>query len=79
MLFPLCCIAQDVSVKGRITDGNGTALPGTTVALKNSTKGTTADKDGNYTIVAGPGATLVFSAIAALSAARLAERPVSVA
>ncbi len=63
MLFPLCCIAQDISVKGRVTDGNGAAIPGTTVALKNSTKGTTADSDGNYTIIVGPGATLVFSAI----------------
>lgn len=63
ILFPLWSIAQESTVKGRITDEKGVAIPGTTVALKNSTKGTTADSDGQYTIAAGTGATLIVSAI----------------
>ncbi len=38
------------SVRGRITDGNGEALPGANVIVAGTTIGTVADIDGNYSI-----------------------------
>ncbi|MFD2245400.1 SusC/RagA family TonB-linked outer membrane protein [Pontibacter ruber] len=55
---------QEVAVRGRVTDENGGGLPGVTVVLKGTTKGTSTDADGNYTIsVPASGGTLVFSFI----------------
>lgn len=52
------------TVRGRITDETGAALPGVNVIVKNTTSGTTTDSDGNYTIqAADAGAVLVFSFI----------------
>ncbi|MFV0506669.1 MAG: carboxypeptidase-like regulatory domain-containing protein, partial [Bacteroidales bacterium] len=38
------------SVTGKIVDNSGEALPGATVVVKGTTKGTIADIDGNYEI-----------------------------
>ena len=46
-------IAQDL-VKGKIVDEENAPLPGVTVLLKDSQKGTITDIDGNYSIEAGP-------------------------
>jgi TonB-linked SusC/RagA family outer membrane protein len=53
--------AQEKTVSGVVTDQNGLPLPGTTVLIKGTTSGTSADFDGNYSIKANQGATLVFS------------------
>ncbi|WP_242919929.1 SusC/RagA family TonB-linked outer membrane protein [Pontibacter liquoris] len=54
----------DVTVQGKVTDENGAALPGVTVVLKGSTRGTATDVNGTYTLaVPATGATLVFSYI----------------
>ncbi|AKD05429.1 TonB-dependent receptor [Pontibacter korlensis] len=42
--------AQAVTVSGKVTDESGTALPGVTVILKGTTKGTTTDVAGNYSL-----------------------------
>jgi len=51
-----------IQVQGRVTDSSGTPLPGVTVAVKNTTKGTISDANGNYSLSNVPGdAMLVFS------------------
>ncbi|MDR2450059.1 MAG: carboxypeptidase-like regulatory domain-containing protein, partial [Prevotellaceae bacterium] len=53
--------AQNVTVRGTVTDANGT-LPGATIAVKGTTVATISDIDGNYTItVPGGDAVLAFS------------------
>ncbi|PQV45717.1 TonB-linked SusC/RagA family outer membrane protein [Jejuia pallidilutea] len=53
--------AQEKTVSGKVIDQNGLPLPGTTVLVKGSSNGTSTDFDGNYSIKANTGATLVFS------------------
>lgn len=53
--------AADVPVKGRVTDETGAALTGVTVSVKGTTRGTTTNAAGDYTINAPDNGTLVFS------------------
>ena len=54
--------AQDKMVTGKITDArDGTALPGVSVALKGSTKGTTTDASGQFKVNAPANGTLTVS------------------
>ncbi|MCO4294385.1 TonB-dependent receptor [Solitalea sp. MAHUQ-68] len=53
----------DVTVTGTITDDTGMPLPGVTVTIKGTTKGSTTDVDGVYSIVTPADATLVFQFI----------------
>jgi TonB-linked SusC/RagA family outer membrane protein len=46
--LPLLTIAQ--SITGTITDDQGVTLPGVTIRIDGTTKGTTSDLDGRYTI-----------------------------
>lgn len=48
-------------IKGRVVDDNGEPLPGVTILVKGTAKGTTTDADGNYTITAQMGDVLQFS------------------
>lgn len=48
-------------ITGRITDLNGMGLPGAKVMIKGTSKGTTTDFDGNYTIKANVGDSLDIS------------------
>ena len=49
------------NISGTITDQDGLPLPGVNVLVKGTSNGTTTDFDGNYTIQAATGNTLVFS------------------
>ena len=55
--------AQDRQVSGKVTAAeDGTSLPGVNIVVQGTTKGTTTDADGNYTIQLGPSETaLVFT------------------
>jgi hypothetical protein len=55
--------AQERNVTGRLTDRNGDGLPGVNIVVKGTTNGTVTDFDGNYSINAPIGSTLVFSFI----------------
>jgi TonB-linked SusC/RagA family outer membrane protein len=55
--------AQVATVKGKVTDQDGGILPGVNILIKGSTSGTTTDAEGNYSIEATTGSTLVFSFI----------------
>ena len=64
LLFCLPTLAQDVAVSGRITSSDdGSALPGVSVQVKGTTRGTTTDVDGKYRVNASAGSRLVFSFI----------------
>lgn len=68
-LFVLCCLlplsamAQQVSVKGTVTDQNGDPLMGAGVVVKSTTTGVVTDFDGNYQISVNSDAVLVFSSL----------------
>ncbi|AKD05430.1 membrane protein [Pontibacter korlensis] len=60
--MPLIQQTADVTVTGQVTDENGSGLPGVTVVLQGTTRGTSSDANGNYSLsVPGGGGTLVFS------------------
>lgn len=63
-MWPLSSIliAQNITVGGSVKDLNGEPLPGVTIIVKETSKGTITDMDGNFTLdeVSGEG-TLVFS------------------
>lgn len=54
-------MAQQVRVTGKVTDASNEPLPGATVVVKGTTRGTVADVDGSYAIDASASETLVFS------------------
>lgn len=55
--------AQDVQVTGTVFDESGSPLPGVSILVKGSTRGTTTDLDGKYSISSPTNSTLVFSFI----------------
>lgn len=52
---------QEKEIEGKVTDANSLPLPGITILVKGSNKGTQTDFDGNYKINAKTGDVLVFS------------------
>lgn len=50
-------------ISGRLTDADGSPLPGVNIVIKGTTTGTTTDTDGRYSIKVPVGSTLVFSSI----------------
>ncbi|WP_316791435.1 TonB-dependent receptor [Pedobacter frigoris] len=64
LLFMNAASAQNITVKGVITDGaDKLPLPGVGVLVKGTTTGTTTDASGSYTLSAPSNATLVFTYI----------------
>lgn len=64
LLFCLPVLAQDVAVSGRVTSSDdGSVLPGVSIQVKGTTRGTTTDADGNYRVNASANSRLVFSFI----------------
>jgi TonB-linked SusC/RagA family outer membrane protein len=48
LVSSLSVVAQDMNVSGKVTSTDGTGLPGVTVQVKNSSKGTQTDINGEY-------------------------------
>ena len=62
MLFVLnFSSAQQARITGKVSDPNNQPLPGATVLVKGTTRGTVTDVDGSYAIEASPQDVLVFS------------------
>ncbi len=55
--------AQNLSVKGAVTDKGGEPLVGVAVQVEGQNTAAITDLDGNYSIAAAPGATLKFSCV----------------
>ena len=51
----------DVAVKGRVTDETGAALTGVTVSIKGTTRGTSTNATGDYSLTVPDNGTVVFS------------------
>ena len=60
-IFTAALSAQEIKVSGVVTDESKATLPGTTILVKGTKKGTTTDADGNYTITTQTGSVLQFS------------------
>lgn len=55
-------VTQERTITGKVTDSSGQPLPGVTIAIKGSNKGTVTDDNGDYALPNVPGdAVLVFS------------------
>ncbi|HVY76859.1 MAG TPA: secretin and TonB N-terminal domain-containing protein, partial [Puia sp.] len=50
---------QDITVTGLITGESGEGLPNVSIAVKGTTRGTTTDNNGNFTLTVPESATLV--------------------
>lgn len=53
--------AQQVRITGKVSDPSNEPLPGATIVVKGTTRGTVTDVDGSYSIQASASETLVFS------------------
>ena len=59
--------AQDRTISGKITDDDNNGLPGVSVVVKGTTRGTNTNSDGSYSIAASPTARVVFSFVGFVS------------
>ena len=67
-VFAMLCVcvglsAQNITVKGTVTDASGEPIVGAAVMIKGTTTGVTTDLDGKYAINVPANATLRFSAL----------------
>lgn len=67
--------AQEKTISGTVTDNSGLPLPGVNILVKGTTVGTQSDFDGNYSIAASAGQTIVYSYVGF----KTTERPVAAA
>lgn len=63
LLAAATSVLAQTTVKGVVVDKKGEPVPGLTVIVEGTSKGTSTDMDGNYTISANPKDVLIFSAI----------------
>jgi len=64
MLIPLAVIGQEREISGQVIDAEtGEPLPGATVVIQGITTGASADLEGNFTIRAATGQSLIISFI----------------
>ncbi|TDB58237.1 TonB-dependent receptor [Arundinibacter roseus] len=70
LLFPYLLTAQDRAITGKVIDDRGEAIPGVSITVKGSQRGTITDVSGNYSVQASPASTLVFSFLGYISQER---------
>ena len=63
LIFTVGLTAQEIKISGMVTDESNTALPGVTILVKGSKKGTASDFDGKFSVNANVGDVLQFSFI----------------
>jgi TonB-linked SusC/RagA family outer membrane protein len=63
MLLSIHVSGQNLTVTGVVSAEDGSVLPGVSISIKGTTRGTTSNADGNYSIEAPNNATLTFSFI----------------
>lgn len=59
--------AEDIVIRGKVTDENGQALIGVNIKPKDGNKGTVTDKNGNFTLTVSEGSQVTFSFIGYIS------------
>lgn len=60
VFLSLGAFAQQITLKGTVKDTKGETIPGTNIVVKGTSRGTSTDINGNYTIEASKGDTLIF-------------------
>lgn len=50
LLFPFLLFAQEVTIKGKVTENSGAGIPGVSIVIKGTVIGTITDGDGQYSI-----------------------------
>jgi hypothetical protein len=63
LLLHLFTVAQTRVIKGKVQDDHGVPLPGASVMIKGSGKGTSTNNEGTFEISVPPKAILVISAV----------------
>jgi TonB-linked SusC/RagA family outer membrane protein len=63
LLCTLLAFSQDKEVTGKVTDSLGVPIPGASINIKGSRRGTSAGIDGSFKISVPPQATLLISAV----------------
>jgi len=71
-------IAQSGTIRGKILDDNGDPIPGATIRVKGTSKGTVTDLNGNFKLNVEDGATLAISAIGMKGTEKSAQDGMSV-
>jgi TonB-linked SusC/RagA family outer membrane protein len=56
-------MAQNITVKGKVTDESGSPVPSATITVKNTSNAVATDALGNFSITATPGNVLVVTAV----------------
>ncbi|WP_423126875.1 TonB-dependent receptor [Gaoshiqia sp. Z1-71] len=69
-------LAQPTAITGTVTDNNNAPIPGVTIMVKGTSKGTITDGSGNYLINAKTGDVLVFSFVGMKSQEVAVTKPV---
>ncbi|MEQ8423849.1 MAG: carboxypeptidase-like regulatory domain-containing protein, partial [Cyclobacteriaceae bacterium] len=54
---------SEVTITGKVTDDTGSALPGVTIIIENTSSGTVSNADGSFTLQAASNQVLVFQMI----------------
>jgi TonB-linked SusC/RagA family outer membrane protein len=62
LMLPITVLGQD-AIKGKITDSNGMEIPGVSAFIKETKQRTISDVNGNFSINARVGQTLIFSVL----------------
>jgi len=60
-LFTMAIYAQSYQVSGTVTDADNQPLPGVSVTIEGTSRGTTTDFDGNYALKVEMSENLIFS------------------
>jgi TonB-linked SusC/RagA family outer membrane protein len=63
MIVPYSANAQSSTVKGKVNNDKGEPISGASVSVKGSTRGTSTDENGNYSIEAKKRETLIISSV----------------
>lgn len=70
-LFVPFILFSQVTVKGTVIDENNDPLPGVSIIVQGTTRGTSTDLDGKYSIEADPSETLVYSMVGMITQSHL--------
>jgi TonB-linked SusC/RagA family outer membrane protein len=68
-------VAQDQTITGTVKSDDGAVLPGVSILVKGTTKGTSTDPDGNFTIAAPVGSRIIFSFVGFVSQEYVVDKP----
>ena len=63
LLISITCFSQQITVRGKISDANGTGIPSVSILEKGTNNGTTTNSTGEYSFTVKPNSTLVISSV----------------